>query len=303
MATLAAAQPGEPARQRPRQPEAIGDLANQRGPRVADRLIVSVRRHRHSDRAAIALHLQGDPPEPGLRASATRKLPAQPDRTSAPAPAGALASCKIRANAADVVVVVVAHHHCVPASTPSSPSTVVKNPSAGLLTTSASCAGRELERGHEGAHVEGEAARRPPEASSGARRAPLRPSPRRNASWSPSRVKARGRRSPLRQGRPAGAAVDRQPARAAGIQRGERGNDHARGARPGALPAAWVRLSLLMYDAVKGLRRARGGARSRASRTAGADPRRAAPRSSARAGHGALLDVEHPVGSTEHHGG
>src|SRR3954466_6874158 len=52
----------------------------------------SVRRHCHRDRAPIALHLQGDPPEPGTRAWTARNLPAQPDRTSAPTPVGALAT-------------------------------------------------------------------------------------------------------------------------------------------------------------------------------------------------------------------
>src|SRR3954452_7568827 len=51
--------------------------------------LASVRPHCHRDRAPIALHLQGDPPEPGTRAWTARNLPAQPDRTSAPAQAGA----------------------------------------------------------------------------------------------------------------------------------------------------------------------------------------------------------------------
>lgn len=88
------AQPRQTARRRPCQPEPISDLAQQRRARVVDRLIVSVRRHRHSYRAAIALHPQGDPPEPGFEPSASRKLPAQPDRTSAPATAGALATAR-----------------------------------------------------------------------------------------------------------------------------------------------------------------------------------------------------------------
>src|SRR4051795_8541547 len=54
--------------------------------------LASVRRHCHRDRAPIALHLQGDPPEPGARAWTARNLPAQPDRTSAPTPVGALAT-------------------------------------------------------------------------------------------------------------------------------------------------------------------------------------------------------------------
>jgi len=78
------------------QPEPIGRFGQQRSAGVCDRVLVSVRGHRHSDRAAIALHLQGDPPELGSRPSTSRNLPAQPDRTSAPAPVGALASGKIR---------------------------------------------------------------------------------------------------------------------------------------------------------------------------------------------------------------
>jgi len=71
-----------------------GALQQQRYADMVDRLIVSVRRHRHADLAAIALHLQGDPPEPSSQAFTTRKLPAQPDRTSASAPAEALTLMK-----------------------------------------------------------------------------------------------------------------------------------------------------------------------------------------------------------------
>src|SRR5215207_2366649 len=71
---------------------------------MVDRLIVSVRRHCQGDLAAIALHPQGDPPEPGSRASATRNIPAQPDRTSAPTPVGALATARSGLAAALIVV-------------------------------------------------------------------------------------------------------------------------------------------------------------------------------------------------------
>jgi len=97
MPAAAPAQRGQPGRQRPREPQPIGALGQQRRPGVTDRVLVSVRPNFYGELAAIALHPQGDPPEPGSRASATRKLPAQPDRTSAPASAGAPASCKIRA--------------------------------------------------------------------------------------------------------------------------------------------------------------------------------------------------------------
>jgi hypothetical protein len=94
VARAALAQAGERARERTGEAEPVGALGEQRRAGVADRLIVSVRSHRHSDRAAIALHLQGDPPELGSRPSTSRNLPAQPDRTSAPAPVGALATAR-----------------------------------------------------------------------------------------------------------------------------------------------------------------------------------------------------------------
>src|SRR4051794_19761546 len=69
--------------------------------------LASVRRHCHRDRAPIALHLQGDPPEPGARAWTARNLPAQPDRTSAPTPVGALATATSGLTVSNVATVVV----------------------------------------------------------------------------------------------------------------------------------------------------------------------------------------------------
>ncbi len=40
----------------------------------------------YGEPAPIALHPQGDPPEPGLRATATRRIPAQADSPAAPTP-------------------------------------------------------------------------------------------------------------------------------------------------------------------------------------------------------------------------
>jgi len=82
-------EPGQPRRQRPGQPEPIGGLSQQRRTRVVDRLIVSVRPHCHGYLAAIALHLQGDPPKPGSRPSTSRRIPAQADVTAPRSPAGA----------------------------------------------------------------------------------------------------------------------------------------------------------------------------------------------------------------------
>src|SRR4051794_35893629 len=49
----------------------------------------SVRQHLYRDPAPLALHLQGEPPEPDLRASTTRRIPAQADSSAAP-PSGPL---------------------------------------------------------------------------------------------------------------------------------------------------------------------------------------------------------------------
>ena len=83
--SAALTQPRKPGRERPREPDPIGGLGQQRRAGVVDGLIVSVRRHRHSDLAAIALHPQGDPPELGSLASTTRRIPAQAD-VQAPRP-------------------------------------------------------------------------------------------------------------------------------------------------------------------------------------------------------------------------
>jgi hypothetical protein len=53
---------------------------------------VSVRHNIYRDTAPIALHLQGDPPESELRASATRRIPAQADSPAAPTTGAAAAS-------------------------------------------------------------------------------------------------------------------------------------------------------------------------------------------------------------------
>ena len=59
------------------------DLRQQRAARMRHQP-VSVRRDFYRDMAPIALHLQGDPPEPVLRPSATRRIPAQADSSSGP---------------------------------------------------------------------------------------------------------------------------------------------------------------------------------------------------------------------------
>jgi hypothetical protein len=73
----------ERSRQRISQPEPIGRLGQQRRTGVRDQS-VSVRRHIYGQPAPIALHPQGDPPEPGLRALTTRRIPAQADSPAAP---------------------------------------------------------------------------------------------------------------------------------------------------------------------------------------------------------------------------
>jgi hypothetical protein len=90
------AHPRKRTRQRPRQPSPVGHLAKQRAARMRHKPL-SVCRDFYGERAAITLHPQGDPPEPGSRASTTRRIPAQPD-VSAPRPRpGRSPPCKIRA--------------------------------------------------------------------------------------------------------------------------------------------------------------------------------------------------------------
>jgi len=74
----ALAHPGETARKRAREPAAVGQLREQSAPRVRHQT-VSVRADFYGETASIALHPQGDPPELGNWASATRRIPAQSD--------------------------------------------------------------------------------------------------------------------------------------------------------------------------------------------------------------------------------
>jgi hypothetical protein len=94
-ARIVPAAPLAHARQRPRErvgePEPIRALGQQRGAGMRDQP-VSVRRNIYGETAPIALHLQGDPPEPGLCASATRRIPAQADSPAAPTTGAATAS-------------------------------------------------------------------------------------------------------------------------------------------------------------------------------------------------------------------
>jgi len=76
--TAPLAQSSELARERPRQAGLVGDLGEQRAAGVRHQP-VSVRRDTYVERAPIACHLQGEPPESELRASATRRIPAQAD--------------------------------------------------------------------------------------------------------------------------------------------------------------------------------------------------------------------------------
>ena len=69
--------------QRPRQPGLISDLSQQ-GAAGTRHQPVSVRPHVYRDLAPSVRHLQGDPPESALRASATRTMPAQADSQAAP---------------------------------------------------------------------------------------------------------------------------------------------------------------------------------------------------------------------------
>jgi len=75
---------GEGLREGARQPEAIGELGDQRGPRAGHQT-VSVRRDFYLLRAVVLCHPQGDPPGQGLRALTPRILPAQEDVSSASA--------------------------------------------------------------------------------------------------------------------------------------------------------------------------------------------------------------------------
>jgi hypothetical protein len=84
-------------RQRLREPTLIGDLRKQRAARVRYEPF-SVRRDFYRDVAAIALHPQGDPPELGPSASATRRIPAQPDVPALRLRSERPPCCKIRAS-------------------------------------------------------------------------------------------------------------------------------------------------------------------------------------------------------------
>jgi hypothetical protein len=66
-------------------PQLLEGRAGQRAAGMRHRSL-SVRRDFYRDGAAIALHPQGDLPELGLSASATRRIPAQPDVSTFPTP-------------------------------------------------------------------------------------------------------------------------------------------------------------------------------------------------------------------------
>jgi hypothetical protein len=89
-------EPSQLARQRAREPRPLSDLRQQRRPRVRHKTL-SVRRDSYRYPAPIARHLQGDPPESVLRASTTRRIPAQADASAAPTIGAAAAWCTIRA--------------------------------------------------------------------------------------------------------------------------------------------------------------------------------------------------------------
>jgi hypothetical protein len=97
----ALAHPGQAVRQRPREPCLVGHLRQQRAARVRDQP-VSVRRDFYGETAAITLHPQGDPPEPGLRPSNSRILPAQPDIPAPRLRPGRGRYCTIRARLVQV---------------------------------------------------------------------------------------------------------------------------------------------------------------------------------------------------------
>ena len=72
MAATALLQARQPQRQRPRQPELVGDLRQQRAARVRHQTR-SVRRDIYGYRASITHHLQGEPPSSGFRTSTTQE--------------------------------------------------------------------------------------------------------------------------------------------------------------------------------------------------------------------------------------
>ena len=74
---------GQAVRERPRQPQPVGRLGQQSRARVRHQAL-SVRRDFYGETAPIALHPQGDPPEPVCRPSTPRRIPAQADSSAAP---------------------------------------------------------------------------------------------------------------------------------------------------------------------------------------------------------------------------
>lgn len=80
----------QPLRERPRQPQPVGHLSQQRSARVTDQT-VCVRPDIYGETAPIALHLQGDPLEPELRPSTSRRIPSQADSSAAPTTGAAAA--------------------------------------------------------------------------------------------------------------------------------------------------------------------------------------------------------------------
>ena len=89
------AHPRQRARELPRQPDPVSDLGQQRRARVRHQT-VAVRAHGYRETAPIALHPQGEPPEPILQASNTRRIPARADSPAAPTTGAATAPCTIR---------------------------------------------------------------------------------------------------------------------------------------------------------------------------------------------------------------